>query len=32
LLKAAYYEILRDDANVKIFYAKQVLDSNGPEK
>ena len=32
LLKAAYYEILRDDANVKNFYAKQVLDSNGPEK
>jgi peptidyl-prolyl cis-trans isomerase SurA len=32
LLKAAYYEILRDDANVKNFYAKQVLDSNGLEK
>ena len=29
LLKAAYYEVLRDTAKVENFYAKQVLDSNG---
>jgi peptidyl-prolyl cis-trans isomerase SurA len=32
LLKAAYYEVLRDSAKVENFYAKQVLDSNGVEK
>jgi peptidyl-prolyl cis-trans isomerase SurA len=29
LLKAAYYEILRDSAKVTNYYAQQVLDSNG---
>jgi peptidyl-prolyl cis-trans isomerase SurA len=32
LLKAAYYEVLRDNAKVENYYAKQVLDSNGIEK
>ncbi len=32
LLKAAYYEVLRDSATVENFYAKKVLDSNGIEK
>lgn len=32
LLKAAYYEVLRDSAKVENYYAKQVLDSNGVEK
>jgi peptidyl-prolyl cis-trans isomerase SurA len=32
LLKAAYYEVLRDNAKVENYYAKQVLDSNGLEK
>jgi peptidyl-prolyl cis-trans isomerase SurA len=32
LLKAAYYEILRDSAKVENYYAKQVLDSNGLAK
>ncbi len=32
LLKAAYYEVLRDTAKVENYYAKQVLDSNGVEK
>ena len=32
LLKAAYYEVLRDNAKVENFYAKQVLDSNGNVK
>jgi peptidyl-prolyl cis-trans isomerase SurA len=32
LLKAAYYEVLRDSAKVENYYAKQVLDSNGQEK
>lgn len=32
LLKAAYYEVLRDDAKVENYYAKRVLDSNGIEK
>jgi peptidyl-prolyl cis-trans isomerase SurA len=29
LLKAAYYEVLRDSAKVDNYYAKKVLDSNG---
>ena len=29
LLKAAYYEVLRDSAKVENYYARQVLDSNG---
>ena len=32
LLKAAYYEVLRDSAKVENYYAKQVLDLNGQEK
>jgi peptidyl-prolyl cis-trans isomerase SurA len=32
LLKAAYYEVLRDNAKVENYYAKQILDSNGIEK
>lgn len=32
LLKAAYYEVLRDSAKVENYYAKQVLDRNGLEK
>ncbi len=32
LLKAAYYEVLRDTAKVENYYAKRVLDSNGLEK
>jgi peptidyl-prolyl cis-trans isomerase SurA len=32
LLKAAYYEVLRDSAKVENYYAKRVLDSNGMEK
>jgi peptidyl-prolyl cis-trans isomerase SurA len=32
LLKAAYYEVLRDSAKVENYYAKNVLDSNGLEK
>jgi peptidyl-prolyl cis-trans isomerase SurA len=32
LLKAAYYEVLRDTAKVENFYAKKVLDSNGVQK
>jgi peptidyl-prolyl cis-trans isomerase SurA len=32
LLKAAYYEVLRDTAKVENFYAKKVLDTNGVEK
>jgi len=32
LLKAAYYEVLRDSAKVENFYAKKILDSNGVEK
>jgi peptidyl-prolyl cis-trans isomerase SurA len=32
LLKAAYYEVLRDSAKVENFYAKKVLDNNGIEK
>jgi peptidyl-prolyl cis-trans isomerase SurA len=31
LLKAAYYEVLRDSAKVENYYAKKVLDSNGME-
>ena len=32
LLKAAYYEVLRDSAKVENYYAKKVLESNGMEK
>jgi len=32
LLKAAYYEVLRDSAKVENYYAKKILDSNGLEK
>jgi peptidyl-prolyl cis-trans isomerase SurA len=32
LLKAAYYEVLRDTAKVENYYAKKVLDSNGVQK
>ena len=32
LLKAAYYEVLRDSAKVENYYAKTVLDSNGLTK
>lgn len=32
LLKAAYYEVLRDNAKVENYYAKRVLESNGIEK
>ncbi len=32
LLKAAYYEVLRDSAKVENFYAKKVIDTNGMEK
>ena len=32
LLKAAYYEVLRDSAKVENYYSKQVLDRNGVEK
>ena len=32
LLKAAYYEILRNSARVENYYAKKVLDSNGMVK
>jgi peptidyl-prolyl cis-trans isomerase SurA len=32
LLKAAYYEVLRDSAKVENYYAQKILDSNGLEK
>ncbi len=32
LLKAAYYEVLRDSAKVENYYARGVLDRNGIEK
>jgi peptidyl-prolyl cis-trans isomerase SurA len=32
LLKAAYYEVLRDSAKVENYYARTVLDSNGLAK
>jgi peptidyl-prolyl cis-trans isomerase SurA len=32
LLKAAFYEVLRDSAKVENYYAKKVLDSNGLTK
>ncbi len=32
LLKAAYYEVLRDSAKAENYYARKVLDSNGLEK
>ena len=31
LLKASYYEVLRDSAKVENYYARKVLDSNGVE-
>ncbi len=32
LLKAAYFEIIRDSAKVENYYAQHVLDTNGLEK
>jgi peptidyl-prolyl cis-trans isomerase SurA len=32
LLKAAYYDVLRDSAKVANYYAQQVIDSNGVAK
>ena len=32
LLKAAYYEVLRDQSKVENYYAQQILDSNGEIK
>ena len=32
LLKAAYYEVLRDEAKVVDYYAQKVLSTNGMEK
>jgi len=32
LLKAAYYEVLRDSAKVENYYAKKILENNGIEK
>jgi peptidyl-prolyl cis-trans isomerase SurA len=32
LLKAAYYEVLRDSAKVENYYAKKILDTNGLTK
>lgn len=32
LLKAAYYEVLRDSAKVENYYAKHILDTNGLTK
>ena len=29
LLKAAYYEVLRDQAKVENFYAQGIIDGNG---
>ena len=29
LLKAAYYELLRDSAKVENYYAKKILNTNG---
>jgi peptidyl-prolyl cis-trans isomerase SurA len=29
LLKAAYYEVLRDQAKVQNYYAEKVLEGNG---
>ncbi len=29
LLKAAYYEVLRNEAKVENYYAQKVIDSNG---
>ncbi len=29
LLKAAYYEVLRDQAKVENFYAQKIIDGNG---
>jgi peptidyl-prolyl cis-trans isomerase SurA len=32
LLKAAYYEVLRDHAKIDNYFAQQVLDSTGAAK
>jgi peptidyl-prolyl cis-trans isomerase SurA len=32
LLKAAYYEVLRDQAKVENYYAERVLEGNGAAK
>jgi peptidyl-prolyl cis-trans isomerase SurA len=32
LLKAAYYEVLRDQAKVESYYAQRVLEGNGTAK
>jgi peptidyl-prolyl cis-trans isomerase SurA len=32
LLKAAYYEVLRDSSKVENYYAKRILENNGVEK
>jgi len=32
LLKAAYYEVMRDQAKVENYYAEKVLSSNGSSK
>ena len=32
LLKAAYYEVLRDSAKVNNFYADEILKNSGPGK
>jgi peptidyl-prolyl cis-trans isomerase SurA len=32
LLKAAYYEVLRNSAKVENYYAKKILDNNGMER
>jgi peptidyl-prolyl cis-trans isomerase SurA len=32
LLKAAYYEVLRDQSKVENYYAQQILDSNGTSR
>jgi len=29
LLKAAYYEVLRDQAKVENYYAQKIIDANG---
>ncbi|HST12573.1 MAG TPA: hypothetical protein VLL05_19515, partial [Terriglobales bacterium] len=32
LLKAAYYEVLRDSAKVNNFFAEDILKNTGPTK
>lgn len=32
LLKAAYYEVLRDSSKVENYYAKMILDNNGNDR